>query len=84
MELSKLISKKAQGGLGITEIALTLLVLVVVALVGWGFYTNWTWFTSKSTLLPGDVEVLGQLCKATGTSAPQAFCAERGRIPLTL
>ena len=73
-------NKKGQG------MSVEILVLLAVAvgvgvLLFWGFYTNWTFITSKTDVLPSDLALKAEACKLS-SSNQVAYC-DFGK-PLTL
>lgn len=75
----KLRNKKAQG-YSTTEMMVFVLVLIVIGLLAFAAYNFYSESKKKAELLPGDVEVLGNICYSSGTNTPQYFCADFKRV----
>ena len=65
-------NKKGQEFSVVTLVILGLAILTAV-IIGWGFYTNWTFITGKTDVLPSDLALKAEACKLSTSNLP-AYC----------
>src|SRR3989344_7985931 len=65
-------NKKGQEFSVVTLVILGLAILTAL-IIAWGFYTNWTFVTGKTKVLPSDLALKAEACKLS-TSNLAAYC----------
>ena len=65
-------NKKGQEFSVVTLVILGLAILTAL-IIAWGFYTNWTFITGKTKVLPSDLALKAEACKLS-SSNQAAYC----------